>query len=297
VSNPYRKRGPAGGQTPFARVFPPTPAGFNEPFWYGSLQSFWLYYAADPEIVAARLPDGLEVALFESGGERRALASLDFQAYTGHGPGYLEYVHEVEFNVYAYPSSRVPEVPMLTYEEFLAGQDQTKSVGGYRLHVPCDNPNAIKAGKGLYGEPKYLAQFTYSMPTLNDPTVVTWDYSVFQDAGGQQGPLVYSVEADLRGLTALPANPSPLTEYGTLEHDGRRHVVANQWNFYGPFMTYLLAGEGSSRVSLGLGPAPDPEGLLGDLRELIGTEPPLAAQSFTSPPVASECRGWFPVPA
>ena len=83
--------------------------------------------------------------------------------------------------------------------------------------MPCDQPNAIKAGIGLYGEPKYLAQFTYSMPTFNDPTVVTWDYSVFQDAGGgRQGPLVYSIEADLRGIAPLVANPSPLVEYGSL---------------------------------------------------------------------------------
>jgi Acetoacetate decarboxylase (ADC) len=297
VSTPFRERRPPGGQTPFARVLPPVPQGFTEPFWYGSLQSFWLYYLADPEAVARRLPHGLEVALFEVDGERRALASLDFQAYTGHGPGFLEYVHEVEFNVYAYPSARNPGVPMLTWEEFLAGQDQTKSVGGYRLHVPCDNPNAIRAGKALYGEPKYLAQFTYSMPTLNDPSVVTWDYSVFQDDAGKPGTLVYSVEADLRGLTPLAANPSPLTEYGTLEHDGRLHVIANQWSFYGPFETYPLGGEGAGRVSLGLGPSPDPRGVIGDLRELIGGAPPVAAQTFTSPPVASECRGWFPVPA
>ena len=285
-------------QTPFARLFPPTPQGFNEPFWYGSLQSFWLYYRTDPELVAARLPHGLEVALFDFGGEQGALASLDFQAYTGHGPSYLEYVHEVEFNVYAYPRARVPEVPALTWQEYLAGQDQTKSVGGYRIHVPCDNPNAIKAGIGLYGEPKYLAQFGYTTPTLNDPSVVTWDYSVFQNAANdQQGPLVYSIDADLQGIAPQPGNPSPLVEYGTLEHGGRTHVVANQWNFYGPFMTYALEGEGTSRVSLGLGPSPDPQGFMADLRELIGSSAPVAAQTFTSAPVASECRGWFTVPA
>jgi hypothetical protein len=284
-------------QTPFARVFPPLPQGFNEPFWYGSLISFWLYWLVDPEAVAARLPDGLEVALFGHGGEERALASLDFQAYTGHGPSYLEYVHEVEFNVYAYPRERVPGVPRLTWEEYLAGQDQTKTVGGYRLHVPCDNPNAIRAGIGLYDEPKYLADFTYTIPTLNDPTVVTWDYSVFQHAGAnEQGPLVYSVEADFRGLEALPANPSPLIEYGTREHDGRAHVVANFWNFYGPFTTYRLAGEGAARVSLGYGPSPDPDGLADDLRALMGSAAPVAAQTFASQPVSSECRGWFQVP-
>ena len=289
-------------QTPFARLFPPLPEGIIEPFWYGSLQSFWLYYRADPEEVAARLPglpgnEGLEVALFDFDGERGALVSLDFQCYTGHGPGFLESVHEVEYNVYAFPRARVPAVPALTVHEYLAGQDQTKSIGGYRIHVPCDSPGAINAGRGLYGEPKYLAQFQYATPTLNDPSITTWSYSVLQDVDGKPGGLVYSIDADLQGLTARPQNPSPLVEYGVVEHGERRHVIANYWNFYGPFETYLLAGEGSGRVSLGLGPSPDPEGLLDDIRALIGTRAPYAAQSFTSAPVASECRGSFPVPA
>ena len=284
-------------QTPFARIFPSLPQGFDEPFWYGSLQSFWLYYPTDPGLVAARLPHGLEVALFDFGGEQAALASLDFQAYTGHGPSYLEYVHEVEFNVYAYPTSRVPQVPALTWQEYLAGQDQTKTIGGFRLHVPCDNSNAVKAGVGLYGEPKYLAQFTYTTPTLNDPTVVTWDYSVFQNAANNtQGPLVYSVDADLQGIAPLPQNPSPLVEYGTREHGGRTHVVGNHWNFYGPFLTYPLEGEGASRVSLGMGPSPDHEGLIEDLQALIGSTSPIAAQSFTSAPVSSECRPFLMEP-
>lgn len=284
-------------QTPFARLFPSVPQGFNEPFWYGSLQSFWLYYRTDPEAVAERLPDGLEVALFDFGGERGALASLDFQAYTGHGPSYLEYVHEVEFNVYAYPRARVPGVPALTWQEYLAGQDQTKTVGGFRLHVPCDNPNAVKAGVGLYGEPKYLAQFDYTTPTLNDPTVVTWDYSVFQNApNNTPGPLVYSIDADLQGIAPQPSNPSPLIEYGTRKLGGRMHVVGNFWNFYGPFMTYPLEGEGASRVSLGVGESPDPDGLIHDLRELIGTTAPVAAQTFTSAPVSSECAPWLMEP-
>ena len=129
------------------------------------------------------------------------------------------------------------------------------------------------------------------------PSALTWNYSVYQDADGKQGPLVYSIDADLQGLTARPQNPSPLVEYGDVEHGGRRHVIANYWNFYGPFDTYLLEGEGSARISLGVGPAPDPHGFLDDLRALVGTRAPIAAQTFTSAPVASECRGTFPVPA
>ena len=108
----------AKARPPFPSCFPPLPPGFQEPFWYASLQSFWLYYRVEPELLAARLPDlprgeGLEVALFDfGGGEEAGLVSLDFQRYTGHGPGYLETANEVEFNLYAYPQARVPDVPL-----------------------------------------------------------------------------------------------------------------------------------------------------------------------------------------
>jgi hypothetical protein len=49
-------------------------------------------------------------------------------------------------------------------------------------------------------------------------------------------------------------------------------------------------------VSLGLGPAPDPEGVIEDVRALIGDAAPAAAQTFTSAPVSSECRPWFVEP-
>ena len=88
----------ADGQRPFSELFPAVPQGFQEPFWYASLQSFWLYYRADPDLLRTRLPDGagLEVALFDFGGGQQAgLVSLDFQRYTGHGPQYLETTDEV----------------------------------------------------------------------------------------------------------------------------------------------------------------------------------------------------------
>ena len=31
------------GQTPFSEIFPPTPKTYQSPWYYGSLQSFWLY--------------------------------------------------------------------------------------------------------------------------------------------------------------------------------------------------------------------------------------------------------------
>jgi hypothetical protein len=165
--------------------------------------------------------------------------------------------------------------------------------------VPCDNPNAVRAGQGLYGEPKYLAVFDYTVPSLNGKPSSTWQYTVFQDRGCPdpykpdtphtpvKGPLIYSLECHLEGVQPVPASPSPLIEYGVL--DGR--LVANFWDFYGPFDTYMTA-----RATIEYGTDHDQTGTLRNLRQLIGHAQPIAAQVYTSAPVSAESRGWFQVP-
>lgn len=304
----------ATGQTPFDKVFPALPTGFNEPFWYASLQSFWLYYRVDPKLLRERLPklpehQGLEVALFDFGdGEPSGLASLDLQRYTGMGPSYLETANEVEFNFYAYPERRVPDVPLLTWQDYISGVEQTKTIGGYRLHVPADNAVAVVAGRGLYGEPKFLAVFETAVPSINGAPANAWSYSVYQDLGSPpdppnphtpvKGPLIYSLQCDLSAVTGTPSSPSPLIEYGVLEPPGgARRVVANFWDFFGPFDTYELAGlDPPIESEITLGTEPDPSGTLEDVRDLVMGNPPIAAQVFTSAPVSAESRGWFPVP-
>lgn len=291
----------ATGQTPSGNLLPPIPQGLSMPFWYGSLQSFWLYYRVDPEVLRQRLPqlpggEALHVAMFDFDGEHAGLASVDLQIYTGHGPAYLEAVHEVEFNFYVYPQARVPEVPAMSWRDYVTGQDQTKTIGGFRLHVPCDNPGAVAAGIALFGEPKFLAHFDYTVPGLNAPGVDTWSYKVLQDASGQPGPLIYGITADFRGLAPFPSDPSPLLEYGILADHGVRRLVANEWSFYGPFDTYYLGGDAAQRIQLTYGDATDPTGTLEDLQLLLGNSAPIAAQIFASAPVSAENRGWYLVP-
>lgn len=296
----------ANRQTPFSQLIPPLPQGFQEPFWYASLESFWLYYRVEPDVLRRKLPDGagLEVALFDFGdGDLAGLASVDLQRYTGHGPTYLETTDEVEFNVYVYPEARVPGVPLMSWQDYLLGAEQTKTIGGYRLHVPCDNQIAVLAGKELYGEPKYLAVFDCEVPSLNGPPVSpsTWTYHVYQDRGSPpdpskphtpvKGPLIYGLKCHLGDVQPIPANPSPLIEYGVLDGKG---LVANYWDFYGPFETYMLGSNEHTKITYGT--ERDRSGTLDDLRLLIGDAHPIAAQIFRSPPVSAESRGWFQVP-
>jgi hypothetical protein len=292
------------GQTPFSQLFPPLPQGFQEPWWYASLQSFWLYYRVDPQLLRERLPQlpsgqGLEVALFEFGdGERAGLASLDLQRYTGQGPTYQETTTEVEFNFYAYPQVRARDTPLMSWPDYLQGVEQTKTIGGYRLHVPCDSAVAVQAGRGLYGEPKYLAVFDYNVPSLNGPPSASWQYQVFQNVSeepGGKGPLIWGLKCDLGGAPSVPASPSPLIEYGVLpQPDGEGRLVANFWDFYGPFDTFMVQGlDPPWRAEITFGTEPDPTGTLTDLQELIGDTQPIAAQVYTSPPVSAESRGWY----
>jgi hypothetical protein len=305
----------ANRQTPFSQLLPPLPEGFQEPFWYASLQSFWLYYRVDPDVLRRKLPPlpegaGLEVALFDFGdGDHAGLASVDLQRYTGHGPTYLETTDEVEFNIYVYPEARLPDVPLMTWQDYLLGAEQTKTIGGYRLHVPCDNQIAVLAGQELYGEPKYLAVFDCAVPSLNGSpsSPSTWTYHVYQDLGGPpdpskphtpvKGPLIYGLECHLGSVLPVPANPSPLIEYGVLDASGTRRLIANYWDFYGPFETYMLdALDPPWRSEITFGTEPDRTRTLDDLRLLIGDAQPIAAQIFTSPPVSAESRGWYQMP-
>jgi hypothetical protein len=298
------------GQTPFSQIFPPPPKSYQSPWYYASLQSFWLYYLVDPGVLRSRLAtlpaaDELEVALFDVGGKQTALASLDLQRYTGQGPTYLESTSEVEFNIYVYPKVREPDVPQITLDHYLRGYEQTKTIGGYRLHVPCDDIDAVNAGIGLYGEPKFLAYFEYDVPSVNGPPYppkTVWSYHVYQDKGNVsppvKGDLIFGVECDLVGAPSAPGNCSPLIEYGAVEDDtGTMRLIANFWDFYGPFDTYRTAAlDPPWRAQLTFGTKADPKGVIADLKLLLGSSQPVAAQVFTSSPVSAESRGFFPTP-
>ena len=291
-------------QTPWQELMLPQPAKFQMPFWYSSLSSFWLFYPVRRDAVEALLPDlpaghGLKVAAFDEL-DGRALVSLDFQAYTSGGDSFLAVTREVEFNAYVYPESRLPAVPLMSWQDYLRGRDQTKTIGGFRLHVPCDNPIAVEAGQENFGEPKWLASFSYSIPSPNVPDVQTWSYGVYEPCDPNVTPppdtLIYQIDADLRGTAPVIANLSPLIEYGTRTVKGREVVAANIWNFFGWYDTYFFDEDAARKVTLHLGPSIDHHRLRQDVQSLIGTTPPIAAQTFQSAPVSSEAQAWLESP-
>jgi hypothetical protein len=259
-----------------------------EPFYYGTLNSFYVYYpVAREEALQSLALEGFTPYRFADGSY---VVAINFESYTAQGGAALETVNEVEFNLIAVPTAWAGRAPRLSLQEFLQGQDQTKTIGHLRLHVPCDNPFAIAAGKALYTEPKFLAAFQYLMPALNLPVQHAWSITCAEPAGPNgPGATIFQLEADLRGAPHWPGNPSPLVEFGTVE--GR--PVMNYWTLFGPLSTiHPLSPETQAKIQLTIGQS-GLENMAADMRALIGDGKPLAVQIFRSQPCAVECRAAY----
>ena len=258
-------------------MFPEIPPGL--PFFYGTLACVWGFFPAATDVLARFLDGtGLRVASIDGAG----LACLNFQRYLASSDTELEATVEVEFNIVAYPASREAAAPMLSLAEYVGGADTTKTVGNYRLHVACDDKEAIKYGKLFFGEPKFEATFKYKVPDLNAPDSTTW--TVQCDAVEPPGGEVFTLRvADLGGRPAVPANSSEIVQYSVL--NGR--PICSRWNIFGVSRMVLLDSRGPAPLSLSLS-TQSRHPMAVDMLAILGREPRAAAvQTYFSPPAAS----------
>ena len=263
-------------------VLPSIPNGFTLPFYYSSLDDFEVLYLVDPSVVSNFLDGtGLCAALF--GGH--ACVSYNFQCYTGQFPFGASVTREIELNIVAYPDAQRANVAQVSFAEFVTGGDQTKLLGNHRVHVPCDNDNAIAAGVHLFGEPKFKTSFTTSFPSMNDPTVSTWSFTC-NDPDHPEIE-IFTVSADLSGLASVVADISPQTEYGLSDN----RLIGCRWNLLQPSLAYLLKDADAKRVKLQLGESL--HNMRGDVATLIGTTPAAAVRTFQSKPAAIQSRAYF----
>ncbi|MDP9172164.1 MAG: hypothetical protein M3N54_16220 [Acidobacteriota bacterium] len=273
-------------------IFSPIPPGLSMPFFYASLTSFWVFYKVDPAAAAPYLKGtGLKLATFKD----FALASVDLQYYTadyGIQENFpkprsgMSVTTEIEFNIWAYPESREEQYPAgISAQDFIMGQDQTKTIGGYRVWVPCDNKFAIKAGKEIFGENKFYTVFDFNTPSANNPAQTTWSYKCYSPEKGQN--FIYSLAADLTGTPAVVANPSSISLYGDLQ--GR--LVGSHWNLFGQFDTYFLNKAAQKKVVLTYGTGKHK--MRADMEKIIGSAAPYAVQIFQSHNAAAESRGFY----
>jgi hypothetical protein len=210
-------------------------------FNYASLQSLMVFFSVPAAAVRPLLKGtGLEPGIFDG----KALVNLNFERYAGFGSSYSSYVDEVEFNVVAFPRFRAGTEPQLTVQQYLTGDDQSKTYGNFRVNVPCDSAVAVQAGSRNYGEIKFVASFSFSVPDVNDPGVQSWWIRCYATpkAPGSQLPYIF----DLKVNTNTPGAPapsisafSPVPAYANLKVKGKWHMVTSARVIFGVFRSWL----------------------------------------------------------
>ena len=268
-------------QTDPNKIFPPIPAGFSLPFYYASVNAIWVYYKVAPEKAAPYLEDiALEPALFDG----QALVLLHFQRYTGFISGLLSAVNEVQLNIVAYPTVLAAQAPAISLADFLAGGEQTKTIGAYRLYVPADNPFAAKAGNELFNEPTFATTFNYTVPDINDPGVQSWDLTCNDPDIPTE--FIFTLNAPARPPGLSTSAMSPIMQY-TRDPEGR--VFAYTWNVFGAVQSALLQGDGGPTLTFGISRHP----MRAAMQGLLDGVPAVGMQTFETPPVATSTRGYL----
>jgi|GEM_PF-711890 len=284
-------------------IFPPEDPTFKMPFFYGSLSLIWTYYLVDEKLVLPLLKNTrLRIARFSDPQARgKALISLNFQNYGSMLGMAVGATNEIEFNVHAFPIMHEASVPVISIQDYLRGQEQTKLIGEMRLHVPADDPIAVQAGVTVFGERKFLTTFNYTVPTPNLPAQRTWDYTVFDpSAEGDKTKAIYSLSADLTQIPSTFGNASPLTLYSMLPGGPNRppggldmDLIGSRWNMFGTYEEFFnLTARDQAKFKITYGKSVHP--MSQDMHQILGKSPKvIAARVFTSPPAAAENRPFY----
>ena len=323
---------------PGNKWFPP-PGAF--PFYYATLSSLTVFFRAPLDALRPYLKyTTLEPA--ELGGPGHGVVSLELQNYCAHfgaaqapnNPG-MSVTNEVEFNIIAYPERWKKEgrVPEISLEYFLIGEEQTKTIGSYRLDVPADNPIAVEDGADTFGEQKFWTGFDYNIPCENNPASLTdWDYTVLDPAysaelrqhPNQKRPkktpakdVIYRLEAHLGDLylgaeSPKFGNPSPITLYSTLPKSspctGVNPVVNPKCadrrcppapsdtlivSNWNIRSTYVTFLKGFKPGTVVVTPGKSKDPMRKNIQALVNEENLVAIRVFQSPSAATESRACF----
>lgn len=293
-------------QSPESEIFTPFPKGFGMPFFYDAVSFFWNYFKVPVERVEAHLEGtGLTPARFTDLRRNEVIVSLNFQNYMSNLGMALSRVLEVEFNIHCFPTSKAAETPQISFLDYMRGQEQTKWIGGFRLHVPASDEIAVEAGTGVFGERKFLTQFDFNVPVPNNPAQKDWTYTVF-DPGydpskkkkARKGDVIYTLNGDLSRLgPPVPTNPSPLTLYSLLpggadQPPGYGRLNASRWNIFGLDQTWFDVDKArNASVTLDYGNSKHP--MRKDMQSIIGDAQACAVRYYQSPPAAVENRAFW----
>jgi hypothetical protein len=311
------------------------------PFWYGSFAGIWIYYAVPYAMAQALLQQQTSAggpATFTAfpfvdpaSGQSVALVNLNFMNYGAHSgtndpnaymqilkpvdpteknfPPFLgvEPATETELSIVAYPTARAAQIPDSSFSiaDFIAGNDHTKTLGVFRLFVPCDDRIAVYFGVNHFGENKFMTHpYPYNIPALNNAGVTEWDFTIpgaveepgyhLDPKSNTWSPFIVRVTIDVSNLTPDSSNPSEILDYSMWKDStGATRPIASRRNIFGSFNSYVLTpAKQPAAQSFALGNSTSP--MLPVLAKLLGSTPTACAvQIFQSQPVIAESGPFY----
>lgn len=256
-----------------ASPWPSIPDDEDSPFYYSSLGGFAALFPTHEHDLADILPPGLAPAVLDG----RTYAGISYQRYHASYPSGDAVINELELSVLAAPADQ-PQYGPLDVGDFVGGNDQSKQIGFFPLHIACDHEAAITPGREIFGEPKFKAQFVIETPSWNTHHSRRWSITVAET----ETILSLSMPAVPDGtLTAL----SPITTYSI--RDDR--VIASRWQINTP--TLAARSEQLSQCRITVTDTHHPLGRT--TSTLIGLAAPAAMWQHLSPPVAVRYRPFY----
>lgn len=311
-------------------VMPP----FNPPFWYGSFAGLWVYYQVDIDKLNSMLASQTSsFRAFDFGGGK-GLVNINFMTYAGHSgqndpQAYIDMLkpvdpaskiappslgveasNECEFNIVCYPQARKLQVPFgLGVGDFVAGNDHTKTLGNYRLAVPCDDRIAVYWGINNFGENKVMTHpFLYNVPTLNNTPAAgnagqaVWLFTVpgtvgeafkFNSAQFTCDPFMFTLSLDCSNSPSFPCNVSEIIDYSMSAGAApASRPTGSRRNVFGSFVGHDFGTTAPRMSKLTIGNSVHP--LVKIMKTLLQPDAkPIAAQIFQSQPVIAESAPYY----
>jgi hypothetical protein len=291
---------------------PAVPPNWGYAFYYGSLSWITAYFRVDVDTLSGYLAGtGFAPAVFADG---MGAVGLNPMTYGSQLESLVEATTEAELNILAYPLDRASAVPTLSFHDFLMGDEQTKTVGNYRVWVPCDDPFAVAAGKGMFGENKFVTTMPYSIPGPNSPATA-WTFmacdppedpdknppshGVDPSKGcdpGKPGLYIFKMTAELSDASSVDGSGSPIIDYSVraknpTDPSDPGRPSGSYRNILGPLKTYLPASGSLAGVTVSAGSSAHP--MTQAVRDLVEGRECVAAQTFMSANPVIESRPFW----
>lgn len=312
------------------------PAVGNPPFLYGSFSAIWVYFRvpiATLNQILATQSNSLAAFPFDDlsgGGQEYGLMNINFMTYSSDSgvndpQSYadilkpiaygdpapvsmgIEPTHECEINIVSYATAKTAQTPFgLTSSQFIQGRDHTKTLGNYRLWVPCDDRIAVYWGMHNFGENKVMTYpFTYENPAPNNPGRTSWDFTIPAPVAEPATNSLFrlSVNDLVGGPGVVGSNQSEIIDFSLYPHaatnPSSQRLVASRRNVFGQFACMTIesaktAGVAFPDCTLKLGNSPHQ--MVADLAAMLGGSGlvrPAGMMTYHSAPTVAESALYY----